>query len=97
MLKSLTKSLPIIFAAASIVLLMVFYFSAKIYSEMHSELTLSQPENIIFTRGSSISTLANQLIEKDLLQHKKYFLIWGKIKRQETRLQAGEYVISPGM
>ncbi len=97
MLKSLTKSLPIIFAAASIVLLMVFYFSAKIYSEMHSELALSQPENIIFTRGSSIRTLANQLIEKDLLQHKKYFLIWGKINRQETRLQAGEYVISPGM
>lgn len=97
MLKSLTKSLPILFAAASIVLLVVFYFSVKIYSEMHSELTLSQPENIIFTRGSSIRTLANKLIEKDLLQDKKYFLIWGKINRQETRLQAGEYVISPGM
>ena len=97
MLKSLTKSLPILFAAASIVLLVVFYFSAKIYSEMHSEITLSQPENIIFTRGSSIRTLANKLIEKDLLQDKKYFLIWGKINRQETRLQAGEYVISPGM
>jgi UPF0755 protein len=97
MFKSLTKSLPIIFAIASIVLVIVFYFSAKIYSEMHSEITLSQPENIIFSRGSSIRTLANQLIEKDFLQHKNYFLIWGKINRQETRLQAGEYVISPGM
>lgn len=97
MLKSLSKSLPIIFATASIVLVIVFYFSAKIYSEMHSEITLSQPENIIFSRGSSIRTLANQLIEKDFLQYKNYFLIWGKINRQETRLQAGEYVISPGM
>ncbi len=97
MFKSLTKSLPIIFATASIVLVIVFYFSVKIYSEMHSEITLSQPENIIFSRGSSIRTLTNQLIEKDFLQHKNYFLIWGKLNRQETRLQAGEYVISPGM
>ena len=97
MFKSLSKSLPIIFATASIVLVIVFYFSAKIYSEMHSEITLSQPENIIFSRGSSIRTLVNQLTEKDFLQHKNYFLIWGKINRQETRLQAGEYVISPGM
>jgi len=97
MFKSLSKSLPIIFATASIVLVIVFYFSAKIYSEMRSEITLSQPENIIFSRGSSIRTLANLLIEKDLLEQKNYFLIWGKINRQETRLQAGEYIISPGM
>ncbi len=97
MLKSLTKGLPIIFTIASIVLVVSFYFSSKIYSEMHSEITLKQPENIIFSRGSSIRTLANQLIEKGFLENKNYFLIWGKINRQATRLQAGEYVISPGM
>jgi UPF0755 protein len=64
---------------------------------MNSGLTLSEPETIIFTRGSSVRTLANQLIEKDLLENKYHLLIWGKLMRQETRLQAGEYIITPGM
>ncbi len=97
MLKLFNKGLPTIFALSSIVLLLGFYFSAKIYSQMHAELTLTEPETIIFSRGSSIRTLANQLIEKDLLENKNYFLIWGKLNRQETRLQAGEYVITPGL
>ena len=97
MLKLFNRNLPVIFTIASIMLVIVFYFSSKIYSEMNSQISLSQPENIIFSRGSSIRTLANQLIEKNLLKEKKYFLVWGKINRQETRLQAGEYIISPGM
>ncbi len=64
---------------------------------MNSELSLSQPETIIFSRGSSIRTLANQLIERGLLEHKNYFLIWGKLNRQGTRLQAGEYLITPDL
>ena len=97
MLKLFNKGLPAMFTIASIVLLIGFYFSAKIYTQMHAELTLTEPETIIFTRGSSIRTLANQLIEKDLLENKYYLLIWGKLNRQETRLQAGEYVITPGL
>jgi UPF0755 protein len=96
------KGLSTIFAIASIVLmtvalLTVLYFSSKIYSEMYSEVSLTEPDTIIFPRGSSIRTLANQLIEKGLLEHKNYFLIWGKLHRQETRLQAGEYLIKPGL
>ena len=56
MLKLFKKGLPAIFAIASIVLLVGFYFSSKIYSEMHAELALAEPETIIFTRGSSIRT-----------------------------------------
>ena len=97
MLKLFNKGLPAIFAISSIVLLLGFYFSAKIYSQMHAELTLAESETIVFSRGSSIRTLANQLIEKDLLENKNYFLIWGKLNRQGTRLQAGEYVITPGL
>ena len=96
MFKLFSRGLPAIFAIATTALLVGFYFSAKIYSQMHAELTLAEPETIIFSRGSSIRTLANQLIEKDLLENKNYFLIWGKLNRQETRLQAGEYVIRPG-
>jgi len=97
MLKLFNKGLPTIFAISSIVLLIVFYFSAKVYSQMHAELSLTEPETIIFSRGSSIRTLANQLVEKGLLENKNYFLVWGKLNRQETRLQAGEYVITPGL
>ena len=97
MLKLFNKVLPAMFTIASIVLLIDFYFSAKIYTQMHAELPITGPETIILSRGSSIRTLANQLIEKDLLENKDYFLIWGKLNRQETRLQAGEYVITPGL
>ena len=97
MLKLFNKGLPAMFTIASIVLLIGFYFSAKIYSQMHAELPITEPETLIFSRGSSIRTLANQLIEKNLLENKDYFLIWGKLNRQETRLQAGEYDIRPGL
>jgi len=86
-----------ILTVISALLLLVFYYSSEIYSEMHSEMSLSQTESIVFPRGSSIRTLANQLLEKDLLKNKKYFLIWGKLNRQEKKLQAGEYLITPGM
>lgn len=86
-----------IFVVFGALLAVTLYYSSKIYSEMHSELSLSQTESIIFPRGSSITTLANQLSEKGLLQNKKYFLLWGKLNRQSTRLQAGEYLLTPGM
>ncbi len=75
---------------------MVFYFSSKIYSVMHAEIALTE-ETIIFSRGSSIRTLANQLIEKGFLDEKNYFLTWGRLNQQATRLQAGEYLITPGL
>ncbi|MCK4834777.1 MAG: endolytic transglycosylase MltG [Gammaproteobacteria bacterium] len=97
MYKLFSRWLPAMFAAASIILIIVFYYSSMIYSDMHAELAISEPESIVFSRGSTIRTLADQLIEKDLLANKRYFLIWGKLKRQETRLQAGEYLLSPGI
>jgi len=97
MFKLFKNYLTRIIAASGVILLVLFYYSAKIYSEMHTELPLSQTETIVFSRGSSIRTLANQLIEKGLLENKNYFLIWGKLNRQETKLQAGEYLLTPGM
>lgn len=94
MLKTLSRLL-LIFTITGIVV--GGYFANKIYGEMHKEIVLSHAETIVFLRGSSIRTLANQLIAKKLLKEKNYFLIWGKLNRQETRLQAGEYVITNGM
>ncbi|MBE9564639.1 MAG: endolytic transglycosylase MltG [Proteobacteria bacterium] len=86
-----------IIAISSIALIVVIYFAFNIYSEMHQKFPLAEAESINFARGSSIRSLSTQLIEKGLLGHKNYFLIWGKLNRQDTRLQAGEYVISPDM
>ena len=97
MFRLFSKGLPIIFSITSIVLVTGFYFSSKIYSEMHAEIALTEEQTIVFSRGSSIRTLANQLIKKGFLQEKIYFLIWGKLNRQETRLQAGEYLVTPGL
>jgi UPF0755 protein len=96
MLKKLSNKLAKIFTLIVMAGLIAFYFAAKLYSEMHTELSLSEPETIVFSRGSTIRTLANQLIEKDLLENRKSLIIWGKIRRQDTRLQAGEYLITPG-
>jgi len=98
MLKTLSKGLAKIFTIAAIVLVIaLYYYAEKIYTEMHAEMALSEPQNIVFSRGSTIRTLANQLIEKDLLKDKNHLLVWGKINRQATRLQAGEYILTPGI
>lgn len=93
MLKTLSKLFSILVIAGIVV---GGYFATQIYNEMHKEIVLSKNETIVFARGSSIRTLANKLIDKKLLKEKDYFLIWGKLNRQETRLQAGEYVITSG-
>jgi len=97
MFKLFSKTIAVIFTVVSIVLLTGFYFSSQIYTQMHTQLNFDKAETIIFSRGSSIRTLANQLIDKNLLQNKNYFLLWGKLNNQETRLQAGEYIINPGI
>ena len=94
--KLFSKKLPAIFAIISILLVVAFYYASEIYSTMNTEMQLSQTETIVFPRGSSIRTLANQLIEKDLLKDKRHLLVWGKLNRQGTRLQAGEYTIPSG-
>ncbi len=81
----------------AIVLVIALYYANKIVSEMQAELALSEPETIVFLRGSTIRTLANQLIERDLLKDKNSLLIWGKLNRQATKLQAGEYILNPGI
>ncbi|VAW52913.1 FIG004453: protein YceG like [hydrothermal vent metagenome] len=86
-----------IIGGISIVFFIGLYYSSKIYFEMHKEFSLSEPDSIIFSKGSTIKILANKLIEKKLLDNKNHFFIWGKLNRQETRLQAGEYSLTAGL
>ena len=96
MFRLFSKGLPLIFSISSIVLLVIFYLFIQMYSAMHTDIALTDEETIVFTRGSTIRTLANQLVEEGMLKDKLYFLAWGKLKRQSTRLQAGEYRLVPG-
>ena len=97
MFRIIKKTLPVLFTITSISLVIVFYYGSKIYNEMHTEMSLLEPQTIVFSRGSTIRTLANQLLDKKLINDKNHFLIWGKLRRQETRLQAGEYQLTPGL
>lgn len=76
-------------------LLLTTWFGGRIYTQMHSRLDISEPQSINFKRGSSIRTLAKQLKDQGLLANEKYFLVWGKLRGQSTRLQAGEYRLTP--
>ena len=92
----LKKILLIIAAFTLLALALAVYYFSKMDAEMNKSMLLEKPESIVFSRGSSIRTLANQLVDKGLLADKKYFLLWGKVNQQATRLQAGEYLINPG-
>lgn len=94
--RSSRKIYPAIIAIVVLTLAGALYYSSKIYTVMTTELAISETDTIVFTRGSTIRTLAQQLIEKKLLDEKRYLQVWGKLKRQETKLQAGEYLIKPG-
>ncbi len=97
MFKLFSNHLSRILISSGLILVLVIYFASKCYSEMHTEITISQAETIVFPRGSSIRTLMNELVERGLLENETYFLIWAKLNRQETKLHAGEYLINPGM
>lgn len=80
----------------SVIVGIFLYYGITIYSEMHETLPLEKKEaSLLFSKGSTIKTLANQLLERGLLKNKNHFLIWGKLNAQETKLQAGEYLLTP--
>ena len=82
--------------AAAVLLAIIAYVASNIFHYVHEPVTFDEAVNIDLKPGSSIRTLSNQLQDLDLLQHPDYFLIWGRLSGKATRLQAGEYVFSPG-
>lgn len=96
MFRLLSKTLPLLFSISAIVLLVGAWYSVKVYSEMHAEIAITEEQSIVFSKGSTIRTLAKQLTDKGLLKDEINFLVWGRINNQATRLQAGEYLVSPG-
>lgn len=90
----LFKRLPLLFSAAGVVLIVVVYYSLRVNEQMNTPIAVDGEETLVFARGSSIRTLAKQLKAKGWLNDPDSLLIWGKLNRQTTRLQAGEYRIT---
>jgi UPF0755 protein len=96
MFRIFSKTLPLLFSILTLIVIVGGYFSVQVYSAMNAELPLTEEQTIVFSKGSTIRTLAKQLTEKGMLEDELYFLLWGRLNRQATRLQAGEYLIPPG-
>lgn len=90
------KLLPKIIVAGGLLLAVFAYVASNILYSVHEPIDIDEAVTIDFKPGSSIRTLSNQLQSHELLQHPDYFLIWGRLSGKATRLQAGEYVFSPG-
>jgi len=90
------KLLPKLIAAVAVLLIVIAYVASNIFHYLHEPVMFNEPVTIDFKPGSSIRTLANQLQHHNLLEHPRYLRIWGRLSGAATRLQAGEYVFSPG-
>ncbi|PCH64847.1 MAG: aminodeoxychorismate lyase, partial [Gammaproteobacteria bacterium] len=97
MFKLLSNTRSLLIVIFAVVLVFITYHTITLYSKMNTALPLAETDTIVFSRGSSIRTLANQLLAKDLLKDKTHLLLWGRLNRQSTRLQAGEYLLTPGL
>jgi UPF0755 protein len=90
------KLLPKLIVASALLLIVLAYIASNIMQYMHEPVVFEEPVTIDFKPGSSIRTLSNQLQSHNLLEHPRYFLAWGRLSGKATRLQAGEYLFSPG-
>ncbi len=85
---------PAIFYVAIIVGIISVYYFMRMYSVMHAPLQLKQSITLQLKPGSSIRTLGQYLEQKKLVSNKNFFIFWGRIHNQATRLQAGDYLLN---
>jgi len=96
MLNTFKKLLPVTFSILVIGGLISAYFVLQIREQMLTPVDLQEPVSIHLKQGSSIRVVAEQLSQQNLLENKNYFVLWGRLNKQATRLQAGEYIFNNG-
>jgi len=96
MFTTFKKLLPVFFSALVIAALIASYFVVQVREVMLTPVSLQQAVSIHVKQGSSIRAIATQLHQKKLLKNKNYFVLWGRLNKQATRLQAGEYRFTNG-
>ncbi len=90
------KLLPKLIVGAGVLLAIFAYVASNMFHYIHEPVQFDEAVTIDLKPGSSIRTLSKQLQNHKLLEHPDYFLVWGRVTGKATRLQAGEYVFSPG-
>jgi len=58
---------------------------------------LDQPRPFEIERGASLTAVATQLSRAGLLEHPRVFAWWARLTDQAAGVQAGEYLLTPGM
>lgn len=90
------KLLPKLIVIAGMLLAIFAYVASNIFQYIHQPVLFEEAITIELKPGSSIRTLSKQLQSHRLLEHQDYLLLWGRLSGKATRLQAGEYLFSPG-
>jgi len=67
-----------------------------LHSYLNRPLVLSESQVFEIPAGSSLSSVARDLQQQGVLQHPKWFVLYGRLSKQSSRLRAGEYRLQPG-
>jgi UPF0755 protein len=68
-----------------------------LHSYLDRPLALNAPQIFEIPAGSSLSSVARDLERQGVLQHPKWFVLYGRLSKQSSRLRAGEYSLEPGI
>lgn len=64
---------------------------------MEEPLPLQAPQAFEIASGGSLSSVARDLAREGLLEHPRWFVLFGRVKGLSSRLKAGEYLLEPGL
>ncbi len=68
-----------------------------LHSYLDRPLALKASQIFEIPAGSSLSSVARDLEQQGVLQHPKWFVLYGRLSKQSSRLRAGEYGLEPGL
>lgn len=73
--------------------------AADFFRFLHSPIPIDADADVVFTiePGAPVRRIADRLAERDLIERPLYFRATARFTGDARRIQAGEYVIEPGM
>ena len=89
------KALYIIVSAA--LLLATVFFAYDIFYHVYQPLRFASKIDYHLKPGTSVRQLAHQLYVQDIIRRPYYFEAYARLRGLDVKLQAGEYVIEPGV
>ncbi len=79
-----------------IVIVIAAYFGMQMQERMRAPLSLAGSVTVHLPPGATIRSVAADLHQKGLLDHPRYFVVWGRLFDQAKHLKAGEYRLENG-